>query len=179
MQYLVAAWFCVQALLLASLPFWYIRTMTQWADAMNQQNLQLDPGSPAPPPDLMANLNNEMTVAFYVVVAVFFAVAVAAMVVALRRWLWGFFVILGLLCLETLYFGLGVVSTLVTSFATSKLLGQSVGPPDWMIWGEVGFAIPSAALVAWMLMAAFRRGPWAMKNVTTGGHAAGREIMTA
>jgi hypothetical protein len=165
MQYLVAALYAVQALFVGSLPFWYIRWMTQWADSMNQQNQRLNPGGPAPPPDLLANLDREMTVAFYVAVVVLFAICVLALIGALTRLMSAFYFILGLLCLETLYLGFGAVDSILTSAVSSVFLGQSIGPPAWIAWAQVGFAIPSAALFVWMLIATIRRGPWAMRNV--------------
>jgi len=179
MRYLVAALFGAQALFAGSLPFWYIRTMTQWANAMNQQNQQLNPGSPTPPPDLMANIDAQMTVAFYVMVVVLVSISVAALVGALSRWTAAFYVILGLLCLETLYLVFGVVGTLVESLAGSVFVGQSLGPPAWMIWTEAGFGIPATALFVWMLVANVRRGPWAMKNAAADGPAHGREVQSA
>jgi hypothetical protein len=166
MQYLVAGWYGAQALWLASLPFWYINVMTQFANAMNAQNAQLNPGSPTPPPDLGSNMNGMMTVAFYVMTVVLLAIVVVAIVGAMRRWIWAFYAILALLGLEAIYLAFSVVVTIVESFATSALFGQSVSPPAWMVWAEAGFGIPSAALSVWMLIAIFQRGPWAMKNVT-------------
>lgn len=162
MQYLVAGWYGLQVLWVATLPFWYISTMTQWADAMNRQNQQLNPGGPTPPPDLVSNTNTVATAVFYLVIVVFFAMAMTAIVGALRRWTSAYYVILALLGLEALWLALGVVSTL----AMSALIGPSVSPPASMIWAEIGFGIPSAALFVWMLMTLFRIGPWAMKNVT-------------
>jgi hypothetical protein len=179
MWYLVAAFFGAQTLFVGSLPFWYIRTMTQWADAMNRQNQLLNPGDPTPPPDLMANIDAQMTVAFYVVVVVLVFISLAALIGALSRWTGAFYVILGLLCLETLYLLFGVMGTLVESLATSALVGQSLGPPAWMIWAEAGFGIPAAALFVWMLIATVRRGPWAMRNAAPNGPAHGREVMSA
>ncbi len=171
MRYLVATFFGAQALFVGSLPFWYIRTMTQWADAMNRQNQQLNPADPTPPPDVMANIDAQMTVALYVMVVVLAAISLAALVGALSRWMVAFYLILGLLCLETLYLVFGVVGTLVESLATSALIGQSLGPPAWMIWTEAGFGIPAAALFVWMLIARVRRGPWAMRNAPADGPA--------
>jgi nitrate reductase NapE component len=177
MQYLVAALYAVQALFIGSLPLWYIRWMTQWADSMNNQ--QLNPSGQAPPADLLANLDREMTVAFYVAVVVLFAICVLALIGALARLMWAFYVILGLLCLETLYLGLGAVDSILTSAVGSIFLGQSIGPPAWIAWAQVGFAIPSAALFVWMLVATVRRGPWAMRNANAARPAAGGTVQPA
>jgi len=42
------------------LPFWYINVMTQYADVMNRQNQELNPGAPTPPPELMSNIDTMM-----------------------------------------------------------------------------------------------------------------------
>jgi hypothetical protein len=179
MHYLVAAFFGVQALFIGSLPFWYITTMTQWADAMNRQNQQLNPGQPTPPPDLMSNIDAEMTVAFYVMVVVLLSISIAALVGALSRWMAAFYLILGLLCLETLYLVFGVLGTLVESLASSALIGQSIGPPAWIMWTEAAFGVPAAALFAWMLIATVRRGPWAMRRVAAEDQSLGKEVLSA
>jgi hypothetical protein len=160
-QYVVAAWCGVQALWVASLPFWYIKTMTQYADAMNLREQQLHPGGPTLPPDLVSTTNTEMTVVFYVGVFVLLAILVFAMVGTLKRWTWAYYAILLFVGLEVMWFVLGVLQTV----ALSALAGQYVGPPDWMVWMQLGFAAPSAALFVWMLVAAIKRGPWAIKKV--------------
>jgi hypothetical protein len=151
----------VQALWVASLPFWYIKTMTQYADAMNLRERQLHPGGPTSPPDPMSTTNTEMTVAFYVGVLAILAILVFAIVGMLRRWTWAYFAILLFVGLEVLWLVLGVLQTVVLS----ALLGQYVGPRDWTVWMQLGFAVPSAALFVWTLVAAIKRGPWAMKKV--------------
>lgn len=160
MQYAVAAWFGVQALWLASLPFWYINTMTQYADAMNRQNQELNPGAPTPPPELMSNLDTMMRVSFYAGIIVGLAIAVLAIVAALKRWTWSYYVILGLLALEVLSLAFGALNT----FAFSAVAGQYVGPPAWMVWVQLGAVVPCAGLFVWMLVAVIKRGPWAMKK---------------
>jgi hypothetical protein len=179
MHYLVAAFYGVQAIFLGSMPFWYIQTMTQWADAMNRQNQQLNPSSPTLPPDLMGNINSEMTVAFYLAVFVIFAICVLALIGALRRFMWAFYVILGLLLLEALYLGFSAVMSTLSSLVTSALLGQSVGPHPLMTWAEGVFAIASAALLAWMLIAMVRTGPWAMRNATVAEPPAAGKVQPA
>jgi hypothetical protein len=176
MRYLVAAFFGAQVLFVGSLPFWYIATMTQWADAMNRQNQQLNPAGPTPPPDVVANIDAQMTVAFYVLVAVFLCISVVALIGALSRWMWPFYAILGLLGLETLYLVFGAAGALVATLAGSALVGQSLGPPAWMIWTEAGFGVAAAALFVWMLIARIRRGPWAMRNEHAAGPPHGMEV---
>lgn len=166
MQYAVAAWYGVQALWVASLPFWYISTMTRFADEMNRRNQQLSAGFPTPPPDPM--LNNQMTVVFYFVIAVGLAIALAAILVTAWRQIWAFYAILALLGLEATWLGLGTLGSLAISVAVTAAGGLSVGPPAWMVWIQLGFGVISAGLFAWMLVAMFQRGPWAMTRVNAG-----------
>jgi len=179
MRYLVAAFFLAQALFVGSLPFWYIATMKQWADVMNRQSQQLNPGEATPPPDLAANIDAQMTTGFYVMVVVFLFISIAALVGALSRWMAAFYLILGLLCLETLYLVFGLLSTLVVSFASSALTGQSIGPPVWMTATEAAFGIAATILFAWMLIATVRRGPWAMTREAPDDRAPRSEALTA
>jgi hypothetical protein len=168
MQLAVAGWFLVQALWFASLPFWYINTMTQYADSMNRREQQLNPGAPTPPPDMVSNINTQMTVLFYLAIVVFLAVATVAIIGALRRWTWAFYAILALLALEVLFVVLGLIETVATDLATSSFFGQSLGPPNWQVAVQIGFAVPSAALFVWMLGAVAQKGPWAMNKVVAG-----------
>lgn len=171
-QFAVAGWYGVQALWVAALPFWFISTMTRYADEMNRRTQQLHPGTPTPPPDLMSSTNTGMTAVFYLGIVIGLAVAVVAIVGAVRRWTWAYYGILALLGLEVIWLVLGLAGTLIISLATSAMIGQSMGPPAWMLWEQLAFAIPSAALFAWMVMAMVQRRPWAMKNATASTSAA-------
>lgn len=166
MQYAVAGWYLVQAFWVASLPFWYISTMTRFADEMNRRNQQLNPGIPNPPPDPM--LNTQMTALFYFAIIVGLVIAVAAIVLAVTRRTWAFYAILVVLGLEAIWLVLGTLGSLAISVAVTAAGGLSVGPPAWMVWVQLGLGIVSAALVAWMLVAMFQRGPWAMTKGTAG-----------
>lgn len=160
LQYAVAAWYGVQALWLASLPFWYINVMTQYADAMNRQNQESNPGAPTPPPELLSNLDTMARVSFYTGIVVALAITVVLIVAALKRWTWAHYAILVALILEVLWLTFGTVSTL----AFSALAGQYVGPPTWMVVIQVGAVVPSLVLLVWMFVALVKRGPWAMKK---------------
>jgi hypothetical protein len=159
-QYAVAAWYGVQALGLASLPFWYINVMTQYADAMNRQNQELNPGAPTPPPELMSNIDTMMRVSFYVGVIAGLAIAAVLIIAAMKRWTWAYYAILVLLALEVISLALGALNW----FAISALAGQYVGPPAWMVWAQLAAAFLSAGVFVWMLVALIKRGPWAMSR---------------
>ena len=161
MRYIVASWWAVQAAVVASMPFWYISTMSQWADAMNRQNLQFNSGPP--PPDL-SNINSEMTIAFYVSLLIAFAIAGTAAVGALKGWIWAFYAIVAALGLEAF----NLSSSLFFNVALGVAFGQSSIGPAWMIWADAVVALPSAALAVWMVVVLRNTGPWAMKKLVVG-----------
>lgn len=162
MQYAVAGWYGVQALWVASLPFWYISTMTRFADEMNRRNQQLYPGTPTPPPDLVSNTNAMATTVFYVGIVLVLAIALIAIAGAMKRWTWAFYTLLVLLGLEAIWLLLGTLFGLAISAAVSAAGGLFASPPAWMVGTDLAFGLVSAALFAWMLVAMFQRGPWAM-----------------
>ena len=168
MQYAVAGWYGVQALWVASLPFWYISTMTRFADDINRRNQQLHPGTPNPPPDLLSNSNYIATTVFYIAIVLVLAIALIAIAGAMKRWTWAFYAMLVLLGLEAIWQLVGTLGGLAISVAVSAAGGLSVGPPAWMVWVQLVFGTVSAALFAWMLVAMFQRGPWAMTKVNAG-----------
>jgi hypothetical protein len=164
LRYAIAGWGAVQAIWVVTLPFWYITTMTRWADAMNLRESQLHPDQPPPPaPDAMSN--TIATGMFYLGIGILLAIGVTAIVGALKRWTWAYYTILVLLGLEVIWLAFGLLSGLAISALTTTVFGVSAGPPAWMMWAQLAFGIPSAALLAFMLVALFRRGPWAMTKL--------------
>jgi hypothetical protein len=109
-----------------------------------------------------------MTALFYFAIIVGLVIAVAAIVLAVTRRTWAFYAILVVLGLEAIWLVLGTLGSLAISVAVTAAGGLSVGPPAWMVWVQLGLGIVSAALVAWMLVAMFQRGPWAMTKGTAG-----------
>jgi hypothetical protein len=85
------------------------------------------------------------------------AISTVAVIGALKRWTWMFYVVLVL-------FGLGVLGlpvNIVTLLAgRSNLSGFNM--PSGFIWLSIGFGLIGTALFVWMLVAVIRYGPWAM-----------------
>jgi hypothetical protein len=164
LRYAVAGWGAVQAIWVVTLPFWYIAAMTRWADAMNLRETQLHPDSPAPPtPDAMSN--TIATAMFYLGIVILLAIGVTAIAGALKRRTWAYYTILVLLGLEVIWLAFGLLYDIAISALTTALSGMAAGPPPLMMWAQLAFGIPSAALFAFMVVALFRRGPWAMRRV--------------
>jgi hypothetical protein len=168
MQFAVAGWYGLQALWVATLPFWYISTMTRYADEMNRRNQQLHPGTPAPPPDLVSNTNSMATAVFYIAIVLVLVIALVAIAGAIKRWTWAFYALLVLLGLEAIWQLLGTLGGLAITAAVAAAGGLTAGPPAWMVGADLGFGVVSAALFAWMFVAMFKRGPWAMTKVNAG-----------
>ncbi|HEY4913229.1 MAG TPA: hypothetical protein VIJ91_04885 [Candidatus Dormibacteraeota bacterium] len=162
LQFAVAGWFALQAAYAASQPFWYISTMTQYANAMNQREQALHPGAPSPPPEALASANGIATVMFAIGIVLVVGVSVAVIVAAFKRWTWAHYVVMAVLALEFLSSAGGLASTA----AFSALAGEYAGPPGWMVALNLVSALVSAALFALMLVAVAQKGPWAMKKVS-------------
>lgn len=164
LRYAVAGWGAVQAIWAVTLPFWYITTMTRWADAMNLRESQLHPDQP-PPPTPNAMSNTIASAMFYLGIGILLAIGVTAIVGALKQWKWAYYTILIVVGLEVIWLTFGVLWGLAVTALTTTVFGASAGPPPWMILAQLAFDIPSAALVVFMLVALFRRGPWAMTKL--------------
>jgi hypothetical protein len=100
-----------------------------------------------------------MTWGLAVGAAVGVGISVVAIIGALKRWTWVFYVVLILLGLETASFPF----TLISAFSTSAL--NPVKLPVALIATSVAFGFPAVAIFAWMLVAAIKRGPWGMRRV--------------
>jgi len=163
MQYAVAAWYGLSALYSLTLPIFMGGMVSSIMNQSFQRQEQLNPNVAPPPPELMQSMTNLMTGVFWL--SALFGIAIAALFIigALKRWTWIFYVVLVLL-------GLGAVSgplnliNIFNSSAYSSLVGYSF-PTAFFV---VGFLlwIPGTALFIWMLVAAVKRGPWAMRRVT-------------
>jgi len=129
------------------------------ADYMNQlvqRQAQLDPNAAPPPADMLTLINNFMIVGFAIGAAIGVAISVVAIIGALQRWTWVFYAVLVLLAFETMSFPF----TLIGAFATSAV--SPIKLPVGMTAASVAFGAAGATLFIWMLVAIFRRGPWAM-----------------
>jgi hypothetical protein len=158
MQYVVAGWYGISAIFALTLPFWMGGQMAQIVNASFQRQQQLNPDVAPPPPGFIDAVTSMMTGMIWV--AALFGLGIAALVIvgALKRWTWLFYVVLVLL-------GLGVVSepfNLLTYSTNSFSTVSGYTPPGWVFGLGLVSWIPTTALFIWMLIAAIKRGPWAM-----------------
>ena len=159
LQLAIGAWYAVSALFTATLPFWMGGAMNQ---IMNQAIQRQEATSVAPPPpgfaDTMAAMTNGILWTSAIIGA---AIAVVAIVAAVRRWTWAYYAILVL-------FGLGVLGlpvNLVNAFSGGSLnTMQGFSVPMSLLWFSIGTGLVDAALFAWMVVALVRYGPWAMRR---------------
>jgi len=163
LQYSVIAWYVAYAVWAVAAPFLMAGSISDYVSQVVQQNAALNPDVPPPPADVLSTINRIITVALAVGAAVGVAISAVAIIGALRRWTWVFYAVLVLLGLQTISFPFTVIS----AFTTSALSPMKL--PVAITAASVAFAIPAVALFVWMLVAAFRRGPWAMTRVPPGG----------
>lgn len=158
LQYSVIAWYLAYAIWSVAAPFLMAGTISDYVNQVMQQNAALNPDVPPPPADVLSTINSIITVALAVGAAIGVAISAVAIIGALRRWTWAFYAVLVLLGLQTISFPFTLISAFTTSaFSTMKL-------PVAITAASIAFAIPAVALFVWMLVAAFRRGPWAMRR---------------
>ena len=165
LQYAVAAWYALTALLALSFPFWMTGMMAQIVNASIRRQQQLNPNATPPPPGFYDALNSMMTTMLWVGVVFAFAIAIVMIAGALNRWTWTFYVVLVLL-------GLSVVSGPIDLIQFSSGYYQSTygyTPPTWLYLIGIVSWFPAAALFALMLIAVVKRGPWGMVKVSAGG----------
>jgi hypothetical protein len=159
LQYSVIAWYLVYAIWSVTAPFLMAGTISDYVNQVMQQNIALNPDVPPPPADVLATINSMITAVLAVSAAVGVAISVVAIIGALNRWTWVFYAVLVLLGLQTV----SVPFTLISAFTTSAISPMKM--PVALTASSVAFAVPAVALFVWMLVAAFRRGPWGMTRV--------------
>jgi hypothetical protein len=136
--------------------------MTQVFNQTIQRQEQLNPTASPPPTDFINTMTSFMTGALWVAAVFGVAIAVVAVIGALNRWTWIYYVIL-------VFLGLGAISLpvdLISALGGSSVSSASgFGLPSWTYWLSLATAIPGTALFIWMLVAIVKRGPWAMRKV--------------
>jgi len=163
LQLAVAGWYALEGAYALALPFWMGGPMTQAMNQSIQRQQQLYP-TVSPPPVEFTNLITSMVGGILWVTAFFgLAIAVVAVIGAMKRWTWTFYAVLVLLGFSVVSLPITVVDA-VGGSAISAVSGFSL--PSWTYWLGLASAIPSTALFVWMLVALVKRGPWAMRKVT-------------
>jgi len=159
MQYAVAGWYAISALYTLTVPFWMGGMMSTIMNQTFQRQEQLNPNVSPPPPELIQTMTTFMNGVLWI--SALFGAAVCAVLIvgALRRWTWTFYAVLVLLGLGAVSGPLNLISVF-DSRAYSAAVGYSF-PIGFYVSGLILW-IPGLALCVWMLIAAIKRGPWAM-----------------
>lgn len=161
LQYAVVAWYAISAVYTLSLPFWLAGTMAQVMNQSIQRQAQLYPQATPPPVEFTSSMTSLITAVLWVSAVFGLAVCAVAIIGALMRWTWAYYVILVLLGFGTL--GLLDVFSALMGSAMSSATGFMV--PTTLYWFGFILAIPDTALFVWMLVAVVRYGPWAQRKV--------------
>lgn len=163
LQLTVAAFYVLQGVYALSLPFWMSGPIAQVVNQSIQRQEQLHPTASPPPADFVNTMTSLVGVFLWVAAVIGLVIAVVAVIGALSRWTWVYYVVLVLL-------GLSAVSlplNLVNAAGGSAIAGTSgISLPAWTYWLSLASGIPGAALFVWMVVALAKRGPWAMRKVT-------------
>ena len=159
MQTAVAVWYAISALYTLTLPFWMGGMVSTIMTQTFQRQEQLNPNVTPPPAEFIQTMTSFMYGVLWVS-ALFGAIICALFIAgALRRWTWAFYAVLVLLGLSAVSGPLNLVN-IFDSRAFGAMAGYSA-PTGFYVAGLILW-IPATALFAWMLIAAIKRGPWAM-----------------
>jgi hypothetical protein len=158
MQYAVAAWYVLQGIYAIFVPFVLAGPMADYFNQIIQRQAAQNPDVAPPPADFLSIMTTTMTWGLAIGAAIGIAISVVAIIGALKRWTWIFYVVLVLLGLQTASFPFTVLS----AFSTGAL--NPVKIPLELTIMSVAFGVPAVAIFAWMLVAAIQRGPWAMRR---------------
>jgi MFS family permease len=157
MQYAVAGWYVVSGLFALTVPFWMSGRVTDIMNRAIQQQTSLNPTVSPPPPEFVSAMSSMMSGILWVAAVFGVAISTVAIMGALKRWTWMFYVVLVLLGLGVL----GLPYNIVTLVSERSTLSVFTMPPGF-IWLSIGFGLGGTALFVWMLIAVIRYGPWAM-----------------
>ena len=114
------------------------------------------------PPGFAEAMTNMMTGIFWGAAIFGIALSVVAIIGALRRWTWLYYVVLVLLGLGVLGLPINLVNAIGGGAINSA---EGFAMPAWTAWVGIATGLVSAALFAWMLIALIRFGPWATRRV--------------
>jgi hypothetical protein len=128
--------------------------------AIERQQAQ---GQEALPPGFAEAMTNIMTGIFWGAAIFGIALSVVAIIGALRRWTWLYYVVLVFLGLGVLGLPINLVNAIGGGAINSA---EGFAMPAWTAWVGIVTGLVSAALFAWMLIALIRFGPWAMRRVS-------------
>jgi hypothetical protein len=160
LQYGVAAYYLASGLWALSLPFWIGGTMNQLFNQVIQNQQQVNPEVSPPPPEFTSLMSGVMTGSLWLGAIIAIAIASVAIIGAVRRWTWAYWVVLVLMGLNTLGLPFRLINSTSSGSFTSPVL------PAAVTWVAIFFGVASAVIFVVMLIAIITRGPWGMNRPT-------------
>lgn len=165
LQIAVVARYAASALYGLALPFWMEGYMSAVMQRSLQQQQQAYPPGQGPPPGFTDMMNSMVTVSIWFGAVIGLAIAIVAILGAIKRWTWAYYVILVLLGFTLL----GTVFNLINLLAGGALTARQPQPPELIRVAGYIFGAIDTVLFLFMLVALVRRGPWAVKRRDAGG----------
>jgi hypothetical protein len=145
-----------------ALPFWMQGYIAEVMQRSLQQQQQAYPAGQAPPPGFADMMNAIVFGSIWIGAIIGVAIAIVAIVGAIKRWTWAYYVILVLLGFTLL----GTVFNLINLVAGGALTARQPQPPEFTRIAAYIFGASDTVLFVWMLVALVRRGPWAMNRIS-------------
>jgi hypothetical protein len=166
LQIAVVARYLASGLYGLALPFWMHGYMSAVMQRSLQQQQQAYPPGQGPPPGFTDMMNSIVTGSIWIGAIFGLALTVVAIVGAVQRWTWAYYLIVVLLGFTLL----GTVFNLINLAAGGALTSRQPQPPEFTRVAAYIFGAIDTVLFVWMLVALVRRGPWAMRrNVSAPG----------
>jgi hypothetical protein len=161
LQIAVVARYVATGLYGLALPFWMQGYMSAVMQRSIQQQRQAYPPGQGPPPGFTDLMNSIVTGSIWIGAIIGLAITAVAIVGAIKRWTWAYYLILVLLGFTLL----GTVFNLINLAAGGALTARQLQPPEFTQVAAYVIGAIDTVLFVWMLIALVRRGPWAMKQV--------------
>lgn len=149
----------IYALMLPFLMGGYMSQVMQ--QSIQRQQETLPPGAAPPPAAFTAMMTSVMTGSLWVGAVFGIALSVVAIVAAIRRWVWAYYVILVLLGFTLA----GSVFNVINLAVGGALTAAQPQPPVFTRIVAYVFTPIDVVLFVWMLIALIQRGPWAMRRL--------------
>jgi hypothetical protein len=162
LQIAVIARYVASGLYGLALPFWMQGYMSAVMQRSLAQQQQAYPPGQGPPPGFTDMMNSIVTGSIWIGTVIGLALAVVAIVGAVKRWTWAYYLILVLLGFTLL----GTMFNLINLAAGGALTSRQPQPPELTRIAAYIFGAIDTVLFVWMLIAVVRRGPWAMKRIS-------------
>jgi hypothetical protein len=159
MQLAVAGWYVLSALYSLTIPILLGGTMSQMMNASLERQQRLNPEATPLPAEDVALMTSMLSWAVWIGILIGVLLCVVVIAGALRRWRWTFYTVLVFLGLSALSGPLNLIN-IFAGPAYASAVGYSF-PTAFYVVGLIAW-VPATALFAWMLIAAIKRGPWAM-----------------